>query len=135
MIPAVIQTYSQRNQRAQLAQTRLQSLQRQFAALEASENAALQQLRSQFNGISVPPATYDGRIDTKGKQKGKFTAQPLSRVQSQSGLIDQCYNNLAVCLTNDPTQMSLCQNSLNGCLNGNKGIQQTVNAFIDGTPG
>lgn len=135
VIPAVIQTYSHRNQRAQLAEMRLQSLQKEFDALEASENAALLQLRSQFNSISVPPATYDGRIDTKGKQKGKFTTQPVSRVQSQSRLIDQCYKNLAACLTNDPTQMSPCQNSLNGCLNGDKGIQQTVNAFIDGTPG
>ncbi len=135
VIPLVVQTYTQREQKSRIAQTRLQMLQSEFASLEASENAALQQLRSQFNSISVPPATYDGRIDTKGKQKGKFNTQPVSRVQSQSSLIDQCYENLAACLTDDPTQMSSCQNNLINCLDGNKGIQHTVNAFIDGTAG
>lgn len=135
VIPMVIQTYTERQKKAQLAHTNLQSLQGEFASLEASENAALQQLRSQFDSIQIPPSSYDGRLDTKGKQKGQFTRQPPSRVQQQSSLIDRCYENLAACLTYDATQMSPCQNSLTSCLNGNKGIQDKVNSFIDGTAG
>lgn len=135
VIPMVIQTHTERQKKAQLAEIRLQSLQGEFASLEVSENAALQQLRSQFNGLPVPPSSYDGRLDTQGKKKGQFTHQPPNRVQQQSGLIDRCYENLAACLTYDATQMSPCQNNLSSCLNGDKGIQDKVNSFIDGTAG
>ncbi len=135
VIPMVIQTYTERQTKAQLAQTRLQSLQNEFASLEVSENSALQQLRSQFNGIQIPPSSYDGRIDTQGKKTGQFNRRPPSRVEQQSGVIDRCYENLAACLTYDATQMSPCQNNLTSCLNGDTGIQDKVNSFIDGTAG